>query len=39
MFHPRTHFFVGFGPALDADVSGDVKTTTLAGRVTLGGWF
>ncbi len=39
MFHPRTHFFVGFGPALDADVSGDVKTTTVAGRVTIGGWF
>lgn len=39
MFHPLTHFFVGFGPALDTDLSGDVKTTTLAGRITLGGWF
>lgn len=39
LFHPLEHFFVGFGPALDADVSGDRKTTTIAGRVTLGGWF
>jgi hypothetical protein len=39
MFHPLKHFFVGFGPALDADVSGDPKTTTIAGRVTIGGWF
>lgn len=39
MFHPLQHFFVGFGPALDADLSGDNKTTTIAGRVTIGGWF
>jgi hypothetical protein len=39
MFHPLLHFFVGFGPALDADLSGDNKTTTIAGRVTIGGWF
>jgi hypothetical protein len=39
MFHPLAHFFVGFGPALDADISGEAKTTTIAGRVTIGGWF
>lgn len=39
MFHRLERFFVGFGPALDADVSGHPKTTTLAGRVTIGGWF
>ncbi len=39
MFHVLKHFFVGFGPALDVDLSGDSKTTTIAGRVTLGGWF
>jgi hypothetical protein len=39
MFHPVEHFFLGFGPALDADLSGDVKTTTIAGRLTIGGWF
>lgn len=39
MFHPVEHFFLGFGPALDADLTGDSKATTLAGRLTLGGWF
>ncbi len=39
MFHPVTHFFVGFGPALDTDLSGDAKQTTVAGRLTIGGWF
>lgn len=39
MFHPVPHFFLGFGPALDVDLTGDVKTTTVAGRLTLGGWF
>lgn len=39
MLHPATHFFLGFGPALDADVSGSVKTTTVAGRLTIGGWI
>jgi hypothetical protein len=35
----HTHrFFAGVGPALDADLSGDTKATTLAVRVTLGGW-
>ncbi len=39
LLHPATHFFLGFGPALDADISGSVKTTTIAGRLTLGGWI
>jgi hypothetical protein len=39
MFHPVTHFFVGFGPALDTDLSGDAKTTDIAARLTIGGWF
>ena len=39
MFHPLIHFFVGFGPAVDVDLTGHSKTTTIAGRVTLGGWF
>ena len=39
MFHPVRHFFLGFGPALDVDLTGDVKTTTIAGRLTLGGWI
>lgn len=39
MFHPVEHFFLGFGPALDTDLSGDVKATTIAGRLTIGGWL
>lgn len=39
LFHPLRHFFVGFGPAFDADLTGQGKTTTIAGRVTIGGWF
>lgn len=39
MFHPVEHFFLGLGPALDTDVSGDVRATTLAIRLTIGGYF
>ena len=39
MFDPVQHFFIGFGPALDTDLSGDAKATTIAGRLTLGGWL
>ncbi len=39
MLHPAQHFFMGFGPALDIDISGDVKTTVIAGRLTIGGWL
>jgi len=39
MFHPVQHFFIGFGPAFDLDLSGDTKATTIAARLTLGGWI
>jgi hypothetical protein len=38
LFHTN-HFFAGVGPALDTDLSGDLKATTFAVRVTLGGWI
>jgi len=39
MFHPVQHFFLGFGPALDTDLTGDAKQTVIAGRLTIGGWM
>jgi hypothetical protein len=39
MFHPVEHFFIGLGPAFDLDLSGDNKATTVALRLTLGGWL
>lgn len=39
MFHPATHFFVGFGPFLDTDLSGDARATTWGGKMTIGGWM
>lgn len=39
MFHPAQHFFAGFGPFLDTDLSGDNKATTFGGKLTIGGWF
>lgn len=39
MFHPVEHFFIGVGPAFDLDLSGDNKATTIAVRLTLGGWL
>ncbi len=38
LFHTN-HYFVGLGPALDTDLSGDHKATTVAINVTLGGWI
>jgi hypothetical protein len=38
MFHPAQHFFIGIGPAFDLDLTGSNKATTLALRLTLGGW-
>jgi hypothetical protein len=38
VFHTN-HYFAGVGPALDTDLSGDAKATTIAVRVTLGGWI
>jgi hypothetical protein len=39
MFHPAEHFFAGFGPFLDADLSGDNKVTVYGLKLTLGGWL
>jgi hypothetical protein len=39
MFHPVPHFFLGLGPALDQDLTGDAKATTIALRLTIGGWI
>lgn len=39
MFHPVEHFFLGVGPAFDLDLTGDEKATTIAARLTLGGWM
>jgi hypothetical protein len=33
------HFFAGFGPFLDADLTGDNKATVIGGKLTLGGWL
>jgi hypothetical protein len=38
MFHPAEHFFAGFGPFLDVDLSGDNKVTVVGGKLTIGGW-
>ncbi|HWA76221.1 MAG TPA: hypothetical protein VG937_27970 [Polyangiaceae bacterium] len=38
MFHTN-HYFVGLGPALDLDLSGDAKATTFAVRLNVGGWL
>jgi hypothetical protein len=38
-FHPVQHFFLGLGPALDVDLSGEQKATTIAARLTIGGWI
>jgi len=38
MFHSH-HYFAGFGPSLDTDLSGDPKSTTIAARLTIGGWL
>ena len=39
VFHPVQHFFLGVGPALDVDLTGSVKATTVAARLTIGGWL
>lgn len=38
MYHTN-HYFVGFGPALDTDLTGDLKATTFALRLNVGGWL
>jgi Autotransporter beta-domain len=39
MFHPVQHFFAGFGPFLDADLSGDQRATVFGGKLSIGGWM
>lgn len=39
MCHPVQHFFLGFGPALDTDLTGSAKQTIIAGRLAIGGWL
>ena len=39
MMHPATHFFVGFGPFLDVDLSGDNRVTSYGLKLTIGGWL
>jgi len=38
MFLPAEHFFAGFGPFLDTDLTGNDQTTTFGFRLSLGGW-
>lgn len=38
MFHSH-HYFVGIGPSLDTDLTGDPKTTTISARLMVGGWL
>lgn len=38
MVHPAPHFFAGFGPFLDTDLSGDNRVTVWGFKLTLGGW-
>jgi hypothetical protein len=39
MLHPAPHFFAGFGPFLDTDLSGDTRATAFGARLTIGGWI
>jgi hypothetical protein len=39
LFHPVQHFFLGLGPALDQDLTGEAKATVVAVRLTIGGWI
>jgi len=38
MFHSH-HYFAGFGPSLDTDLTGSPKMTTFAARLVVGGWL
>lgn len=39
LFHPVEHFFLGFGPNFDIDLTGDAKQTVLGARLVIGGHF
>ncbi len=38
MFHSN-HYFAGFGPSVDTDLTGSPKATTIAARAVFGGWL
>ncbi|MDB4989761.1 MAG: hypothetical protein JWN04_4939 [Myxococcaceae bacterium] len=38
MIHPAPHFFAGFGPFVDTDLSGNNRATVWGFKLTLGGW-
>ena len=38
LIHPVDHFFMGLAPALDVDLTGDVKTTAFSINFVIGGW-
>jgi hypothetical protein len=38
MFHSH-HYFAGFGPSVDADLTGSPKATVVAARLVIGGWL
>ncbi|MET0386479.1 MAG: hypothetical protein ABW321_10995, partial [Polyangiales bacterium] len=37
--HPARHFFAGFGPFLDTDLSGANRVTVFGLKLTMGGWL
>jgi hypothetical protein len=39
LFHPVEHFFAGFGPNFDVDLTGDAKQTVLGAQLIIGGYF
>ena len=39
MMHPVEHFFIGFGPFIDTDLTGSARGILWGGRMTLGGWL
>ena len=38
MFHPAPHFFAGFGPFTDTDLSGHNRSNVWGFKLTTGGW-
>ncbi len=39
LFHPAEHFFLGLGPTLTLDLTGDVKTNVFGVDFIIGGYF
>jgi hypothetical protein len=39
LLHPVPHFFVGFGPFIDAGLGGSAPATEFGARLTVGGWL